>query len=104
MPAGGRRTTPGAADILADRDLVKRYRWLNVEKIVSTTPTCWRIGTLPRRTGDRMASGQGSLLREMEDLDDHARAIQDLRGRGGALDVAELTRRQLVPRRARARA
>ena len=32
----------------------------------------------------------------MEDLDDHTRAIQDLRGRGRALDVAELARRQLV--------
>ncbi len=29
----------------------------------------------------------------MEDLDDHTRAIQDLRGRGRALDVAELARR-----------
>src|SRR5580765_1320671 len=32
----------------------------------------------------------------MEDLDDQTRAIQDLRGRGRALDVAELARRQLV--------
>ena len=32
----------------------------------------------------------------MEDLDDHTRPIQDLRGRGRALDVAELARRQLV--------
>src|SRR5881296_499138 len=32
----------------------------------------------------------------VEDLDDHARAIEDRRGRGRALDVVELARRQLV--------
>jgi len=32
----------------------------------------------------------------VEDLDDHARAIQDLRGGGRALDGAELPRRQLM--------
>src|SRR5207244_12244452 len=41
----------------------------------------------PRRSARRVP---------MEDLDDHTRAIQDLRGRGRALDVAELARRQLV--------
>src|SRR5439155_26607560 len=41
----------------------------------------------PRRSARRVS---------MEDLDDHTRAIQDLRGRGRALDVAELARRQLV--------
>src|SRR2546422_2347191 len=41
----------------------------------------------PRRSARRVP---------MEDLDDHTRAIQYLRGRGRALDVAELARRQLV--------
>src|SRR6266542_3080539 len=41
----------------------------------------------PRRSARRVP---------VEDLDDHARAIQDLRGGGRALDAAELARRQLV--------
>src|SRR2546425_938651 len=33
-------------------------------RLAPTTLTCWRIGTLPRRTGGQMASGQRSPLRE----------------------------------------
>src|SRR6059036_41181 len=71
---------------------------------LSPMPPRWR--SAPRLAQPRGHIGEPSDLDlqprrparrvPVEDRDDHARAIQDLRGRRGALDVAELTRRQLV--------